>query len=672
MNCIEDIQLSFMKTAAFSVVPDFKDRIAGRVFHLDFKCSNGDITGLFTMNQLESQLNTLYKEAKTITNDAEKLVCFKALHQFCNEIGTAEDQGIVDYDNMECFFKLITTLFCRLFDLCSPSHKEYQDRLKGKIRAGILKLESLIPNSEDPCPLNIMLTTINAYVKNNNLKGVSQTDEKAMNFRFKHQDEIIDLDLKIDEAGQITSLEIEGKPQVDQILSEAFVPYIKMAYLEVLKKSSVYDPWASELKISLVPEGTSLIPDFHLFSVCSSIIDGYPRLQKLKVDHLGDNLEPSPGNDGGGLARNYVDSLAEAILRSQKIQVIRPCLQGVDFPGTKANYDGNKLPQLTEEEINIYSGLGTLMMFCYSQDQLLVGHRFHPSIIHAALSLSSDEVEEDYLSLTSQKNILLCILEAIRAENPKIEEFDKTFRDLIDALKFYDYDPQAGVQLSDKELTLLFNLMGGSSLQNVKNESDKYWGEGDPNFKCDYTQPHLELIRRDLPKFLTLARSAMVTQKFDFMPELVQCLGPVHQMAKGMKKICSEWGNIDKNAFNLKVQGSLDPEQIIAAFSYVYDPVVGQKVDWLKEWLRKEATPLELGNFLKFVTGSSTMVPNMGIKVYDMYSFDRAHPVAHTCSNSIEISNRFHSDSTHPRDDSKKEFILRVNEVMRQKGFDIN
>lgn len=141
MSCsITDVKLSNIQ--GISIHPKFEDKIAGREFAI--RCvdaKNQTISGLFTMNQLEGCLHDLYKEAKREADSKDKLNYFRYLKEFSRTLADAEDEGIAVYDRMGCFFQLITTLFCRLFDLCSPSHKEYQTKLKTKIEKEFARLK---------------------------------------------------------------------------------------------------------------------------------------------------------------------------------------------------------------------------------------------------------------------------------------------------------------------------------------------------------------------------------------------------------------------------------------------------------------------------------------------------------------------------------------------------
>lgn len=143
MSCsITDIKLD--NISGVSIAPAFENNWAGRDFTI--KCGGGTVNGLFSMNQLERRANELFKEAKNMDDSFEKFKVFRSLNQFVVTLDKAEDEGIALYENDDkigCFFRLITTLFCRLFDLCSPSHKEYQVKLKGKIDAEITRLENM-------------------------------------------------------------------------------------------------------------------------------------------------------------------------------------------------------------------------------------------------------------------------------------------------------------------------------------------------------------------------------------------------------------------------------------------------------------------------------------------------------------------------------------------------
>jgi len=123
----------------------------------------------------------------------------------------------------------------------------------------------------------------------------------------------------------------------------------------------------------------------------------------------------------------------------------------------------------------------------------------------------------------------------------------------------------------------------------------------------------------------------------------------IHMLACGMHTIFEkredqeEWGSYEALEFSARLQGSVDKELIAA--SIVYDggnEEIQKKVGWLQEWIREEATDIEVKQLLKFITGSTGLELDEEISIAEQYVDDdipvRPFPKVHSCNNQLELA----------------------------------
>lgn len=138
-----------------------------------------------------------------------------------------------------------------------------------------------------------------------------------------------------------------------------------------------------------------------------------------------------------------------------------------------------------------------------------------------------------------------------------------------------------------------------------------------------------------------------ITQEF-----IGENIAPIHALARGMKGRCvppgstitvnTYWNQVMRNirpeVLNTEIQGSLDRGRILASLDdqlHYSNRCLQARVNWLLEWVREDATELELKQFLKFVTGS-TSCPQEGKKItFKIKDARDPFPKASTCALSI-------------------------------------
>lgn len=106
-------------------------------------------------------------------------------------------------------------------------------------------------------------------------------------------------------------------------------------------------------------------------------------------------------------------------------------------------------------------------------------------------------------------------------------------------------------------------------------------------------------------------------------------IAPLHAFSKGMKAMCvppsetqtpnAYWNDTIRRVppleMSTKIQGTLDREEVNRRIVLdenlieTFKPYIQERVTWMKEWIKDEATDLDLKQLLKFVTGSSSCPP---------------------------------------------------------------
>lgn len=182
----------------------------------------------------------------------------------------------------------------------------------------------------------------------------------------------------------------------------------------------------------------------------------------------------------------------------------------------------------------------------------------------------------------------------------------------------------------------------------------------------------MELIRVNPKLFIEDLRAAILTQ-----PNLVKdfngsslgsMLGPVYQIADGMQKMAPNWDEIrtDHVSFSDKVQGSIDREKIVSSFQFKSrDPIVKEKGEWLKDWIKNEASDDELKAFLKFTTGIASL-PEGSKLVINQQAQGQPFLTACTCEIGIMLSRQ---TSYNGWNNTKELFTRNLKQAIAVEGF---
>ncbi|NGX51283.1 MAG: hypothetical protein K1060chlam2_01148 [Chlamydiae bacterium] len=282
------------------------------------------------------------------------------------------------------------------------------------------------------------------------------------------------------------------------------------------------------------------------------------------------------GVDAGGVTRDYLNSLFQgAVKQEDRFTISRD--EGLAMPNVPLDSRSNRLKA---DDQTFFVEMGKVLMYIFRTPTFKVNkHSFDPDVIGKHF--------DDALF-----KVLFCLT---------AEEIDTPYEKLSPDSKL-----KMARALFDEESKLLDLIDKGRPLS--KAEAVKVLGEERP-----FTPEELrELFFKEY--------------------EGDRRLAPIHAIARGMKGLsCPSNENMGNNqywnifiqqnrefsdTFNTKVQGTLDKKVVSKRIAIYKDAGnnVSQKGQWIKEWIKKDATNREVGLFLKFITGSSSS-PLRGKKI---------------------------------------------------------
>lgn len=470
---------------------------------------------------------------------------------------------------------------------------------------------------------------------------VDQAGMKAINFQTTNHY----FDAKMTEKigirfnegnGSIMSVWVDSQDTGFIKIPFKFYPLIRAGLRQAFKESSVYKMEGSAgVTINVLSPGLLAVPEYHVKELNRVILESITSGKKkpyLKTKFLRSNLTEGTGIDAGGLTKEFLDSLAQGITESKQLSFAKAKEGKIALARV---IDGNKaISTLTSSEADIYSELGKFMMFCFHSEPIVfdwgytdyssvyaLGKHFHPLMFRAILSLTKDEINTPFESLSEQTKLKLC--------DALIGDDDQYNRRLLNVLK--------NDVSSDKELqSVAEDLLGIEFLRD--------------EFLDDEGGVDLDKIKANKSKFKENVKFALLSPP-DQSANLGRQLAPIHAIAGGMLRYNQALGmSINSNApissqqylaFSTKIQGKLDRPTIINSFKdETHNAEIAKKVGWLKNWLAASTTTEdEVRLFLKWVTGSTSFRQSDKIQIGSQgYFQSNPIPGTHTCFNQIDIS----------------------------------
>lgn len=451
--------------------------------------------------------------------------------------------------------------------------------------------------------------------------------------------------IQINEEGEVISIYVNDQ-RVSE-LDERQKEILTTCFAKSLKDSSIYQLYdSSSIDIKTVMRSPKQIPLFHIQQLAQSLgtlsTQEHQQFPQIHVIYTLDNLTDAPGIDAGGLRRSYLDDMFQGLAetsefasRSEKSNLFTP----IPFAGHE----------------DTYQQIGQICMWCYLQrppteywdTSLIIGDHFNPAFFAAALSLSSDQINQEPMSDETKATLRRVIIQAAAQHNldsplghmhvlSNIDQWIETFAPteanlatltLIVQMTSLDenYEPIPGTITDTQKLA--------SILQKPHTAR---------------TAEENQIIEQFLSQAHTFADTNLDAQILELFSNLKIDLEAIRAVARGMRSFTlqhpgrPQWDDVRKTPyldFRTKVQGTKDREKVARSIhcSDTAPESLRQKVQFVQEWIRDPSTTTEeIDQFLKWVTGS-TATPERGITFGGSYRMAAAIPFVHTCSSSLEI-----------------------------------
>jgi hypothetical protein len=428
------------------------------------------------------------------------------------------------------------------------------------------------------------------------------------------------LQIRTDDDGMIDSVLLNHKrfqKPYDKQVPDRLLPLLKAGYKKALEESSRYtntpvaDPsralWPQPrpmVYINVFRGGLGDVAEHHLLSLQQNLRDVQSQNPRLQVTFLREDLRVDFGIDAGGLSRDYLGDIFNGLTTKsslyfeEKEGLYIPCLQ-------------DDMAVLGDEQQQLYEAMGYVLMFCYQSDggsspyAYLTGQYLHPGVIAAAMQLSTQEIGQSFTKLSDETKLKLIkvLLEKKAINNTVIQ---------------HAFDYLSADARTDQEA------------QNLAQEIDDCvtWGP--------------ELLGED-GEFDIQKVTVSTIEKYLWLLVAKQ-LAPIHAIARGMETFLgtTAWFAFTEQApenVNSKIQGSLNREKIAQQIvNQTPNPIIGQKIEWLKEWIKGDATEKEIKDFIKFATGSSALPSDRQIQVVAQLGPEYVSAAyAHTCFYRLDL-----------------------------------
>jgi hypothetical protein len=464
------------------------------------------------------------------------------------------------------------------------------------------------------------------------------------------------LGIIISPDGKITSVRVNNEPQGSLDIPEQWLAPLQACFNKVLDTSSTYQfveqPGMDKapIQVMALKRGLREIPEYHLkqFAECIEKAVQSSQDPKITVTFLKDDLSKEVGIDAGGLTRDYIDDLMRGITERAQL----PFNTDLFLPKATAQEKPTDPLIINAREKEIYRELGIVFMYCYHSEKsegiwdrsYSTGRHFDDALFKVAFSLTSKEIDQPFEKLSFERQFELC-------------------KALVGA-----YDKQT------------------SSLQSY-NKMLEWIGKDNILGEQDEIKVYIEHV---LPENAVLTNEVMKEAlKKVFVEGFTGELAAIHAIAGGMKQVyhpgsvqqlqknSTEWDRTAKThsekfvEVSNKVQGSINRDDIAKSIEIRSNLAANQeifkKTTWLKEWITgknaqgqkvsPQASEEELKNFLKFVTGSTSLPKDKKITVGKQH--DELYPVpkAHTCSFEMELSPQPATYGNDFNDHTKENFI---------------
>lgn len=408
-----------------------------------------------------------------------------------------------------------------------------------------------------------------------------------------------------------------------------------------------YSTTFSTVLINVIQSDLRWNPAFHLNELSEKIenhLSNSPFSSQIHVVFLNEEGHFLQGRDDGGMSRQYFESLFTGIT----------CLlPGTDFPVSFQFNESCSLyyPVIFDEKdegaLNTCQKIGKLFMHLYQNH--IIGNHFDPALFCAAFCLQSHELNTLFSDLSKQTLIKLCkaFLEGQPWENPYLSQICA----LLEKSVWNEEEiREATTILKDTYLAL----------------------------PAEFENQSPSEIAHDIEGIETLKEALLLEVLTEFSPKL----RAIHAVAQGMKQGCGRndqdatWdrfiSDTDYQSFSRGLQGEVDRNSILQSIVYHgLNCEIRKKTNWLKSWLKDEATEQEIKLFLQFATGSTGLPQKAKIHICKQRNTISPTPISHTCGLILEFSPVKAGRSDTPNDHTQPEFIACLKAVMNDPSFSI-
>lgn len=479
------------------------------------------------------------------------------------------------------------------------------------------------------------------------------------------------IELKIDDGGKLCSFIVNKK----QLFPMKYIPKEYFSILNGCFKKALETVCDYQDDIVIPTRSLSKIPEFHLRSLYEKLKrhHAFKELIRIRVQFLSvrwdnlikqNHLIKDEGIDAGGLAKQYIEGIIKNLIDCPELNFVKS-RTGLAMPSIKNPFQNaqdelkktaqalqleNPIaihPSLSPQENDLYFKLGYLMGCSAITDFVKTGIYFEDAVFRAIFACQSEKIDRPFDNLS--QDVLLRMTEAILQSREEMVGNDPVYKLFLCAkllkeqikqpLPIHDEDFKKQSAKNDESLKTALENAGVGFLEDMP---DDYVDHGLLLIKFDE-------IKKNKEQFL----QALYYSIFNFTDsnygKIGTQLAPIHAMTRGMQAIFTsfdvKWYSIvgGHKGLSDKIQGTRDRQKIVNKIGIrQFEPTEHLKrtTEWLKEWIKDPTTTdKQIALFLKFTTGLTVMADDTRIEISSKYEIKPTPlPVAHTCSNKLDLS----------------------------------
>lgn len=361
----------------------------------------------------------------------------------------------------------------------------------------------------------------------------------------------------------------------------------------------------------------SQIPEVALALLCKNGTFEIPS----NVNFLKDTLEPGDGIDAGGLTRQLLSDLPMYLLDGSKTRLLE-----INSSTGLPKLPLNKSQTYDNKKVQVFTNIGMLLSTCFKSNGQFVIGRMLPdqyfgllkAVFNLGLAPSEDEIINASRHIMSDANAWMW-------------DVWKTGRDL-----------------TDDELNTILNTL---CLVDETDNPDDFEAPG-------------------VLKKTSVAKIVGAYLLNCYRAEVMAALAISQGIANDQKALMK---NLSDDELSKRIQGEPFSRDDIAnrVICFSTDPVVLQKMEWLKEFIQTQPKEWVL-KLLSTVTGERAVTAQTRIHLTAVSGITNCH--AHTCFKSLDVPTEHVSVGTDHGAvaDDKQKFLNNLELTMSQDGFDFS